>query len=112
MPLFIKTEKFKQETLNMLQNERKEYLIKHKEWVKSLIKHGRIIFSGYLTNKENKPGGGGVLILEANNYEEAEFIIMQDPMIKYNLVNWQINTLVPIVSEDLFKNIISEDKFP
>ena len=112
MPLFIKTEKFNQETLDMRHIERREYLIKHKEWVKSLIKNGINIFSGYLTNEDNIPGGGGVLILEANNFEEAKLVIMKDPMIKNNLVSWQLNILVPIVSGDLFKNfIISEDKF-
>jgi len=106
MPLFIKTEKFTKETLDMIQNERRKYLVKHKEWVKSLNKEGRSIFSGYLTNKDNKPGGGGILILEANNFEEAKFVIMQDPMIKNNLVIWELNILVP-VSGDSFHTIIS-----
>ena len=106
MPLFIKTEKFTKETLDMIQNERRKYLVKHKEWVKSLNKEGRSIFSGYLTNKDKKPGGGGILILEANNFEEAKFVIMQDPMIKNNLVIWELNILVP-VSGDSFHTIIS-----
>ena len=109
MPLFIKTEKFTKETIDMLHIERKEYLIKHKEWVESEIRDGRNIFSGYLTNRNKNPGGGGILIIEANNFEEARFIIMQDPMIKNKLVNWQLNAL-QTVSGDLFRKIINEDK--
>ncbi len=96
MALFLKTETFTKETMNMLIEERGEYLIKHKLWVKVLIENGRNIFSGYLTNKEGKPGGGGVVILEAKNFEEAKLIIMEDPMIKNNLVHWQLHEWVPV----------------
>ncbi len=110
MPLFIKTESFTKETINMLHAERSEYITSHKVWVETLINNGRNIFSGYLTNEEGKPGGGGLLILEASNFEEAKLLIMKDPMIKNNLVDWNINELVA-VSGDL-THMVSVEKFP
>ena len=103
MPLFIKTEKFTKNTMDMLQKEKKKYLIKHKDWIISLVKSGINIFSGYLTNEDGNPGGGGVVILEANNLEEARFLIMQDPMIKNNLVYWEINEWVPVSGDFSYK---------
>ena len=37
--------------------------------------HGRKISSGYLVDKNKIPGGGGVLIFEADSYEEAMKLI-------------------------------------
>ncbi len=110
MPLFIKTEKFTKNTMDMFQKERKKYLIKHKDWVRNLVDNGRNIFSGYLTNENGNPGGGGLLILEANNFEEAKLLIMQDPMIKNNLVNWKLNEWLPVYGDFTYK--FNEEKFP
>ena len=41
-----------------------------------------------------RPGAGGLLILEINNYENALKIIKNDPMIKNNLVEWKLNEWV------------------
>ena len=38
-----------------------------------------------------RPGEGGLLILEMNNYRNALKIIKSDPMIKNNLVEWKLN---------------------
>ncbi len=106
MPLYIKTEKITQDTLNMFHKDRSKYIIKHKQWVESLVKNGRNIFSGYLTTQEGNPGEGGILLIEANNFEEAKFLIMQDPMIKNNLVTWKLNQWIPVSGEFSHKLIL------
>ena len=51
-----------------------------------------IIKKEYLINNDLKrPGAGGLLILEINNYENALKIIKNDPMIKNDLVEWKLN---------------------
>ncbi len=109
MPLFIKTEKFTQKTINMLDKERIIFLNEHTQWVHKLYRDGIKIFSGYLTNKNGKPGGGGLLIIEARDFKEAKYLILQDPMIKNNLVNWELNQLIPVSGDFPY---INEEKFP
>ncbi len=80
----------------MTYEKRRKYLIEHKFWVESLKESGKKIASGYLVNKQRKPGGGGLLIIEANTFEEAKTIIEQDPMIENNLVTWEIHEWIPV----------------
>ena len=107
MPIFIKTEKFKDKTLALSNNERKKFLLMHKEWVKEINKSGNYIHSGYLMNEQKMAGGGGLLILEAKDYSTAKKIIENDPMIKNDLVNWDlqewksINESQPLFSDHL-----------
>ena len=96
MPIFIKTEKFKEKTLELSKSERKKFLLMHKEWVKDIIQAGNYIQSGYLINENKKPGGGGLLIFEAKDYLTAKKIIENDPMIKHNLVIWDLQEWIPI----------------
>ena len=105
MPIFIKTEKFNKETLKLSNSERKNYLLMHKEWVKKVSHSLKFIYSGYLINKNKMPGGGGLLIFEAEDYLTAITIIKNDPMIKNNLVIWKLQEWVSI-EENLpsFKN--------
>tara|TARA_Y100001978_G_C23489179_1_gene335479 strand:+ start:184 stop:510 length:327 start_codon:yes stop_codon:yes gene_type:complete len=91
MPIFIKTEKFKDTTLELSIIERKKFLFMHKKWVKHISKSGIHIYSGYLINDKKKPGGGGLLIFEADDYLTAKKIIENDPMIKYKLVIWELH---------------------
>jgi len=42
------------------------------------------------------PGGGGLLILEAKDYLTAKKIIENDPMIKHNLVIWNLQEWISI----------------
>ncbi len=97
MPFFIKTEKFTKKTLSLRLEDRKKYLTEHKDWVQNLKESGFNISSGYLINNQKKPGGGGVLVLEAESFEQAKFLILQDPIIKNNLVTWEINEWVSVV---------------
>ena len=97
MPIFIKTEKFKDKTLELSNIERKKFLLMHKEWVKGISKLGTYIHSGYLINEKKMPGGGGLLIIEAKDYLTAKKIIENDPMIKHQLVIWDLQEWIPIV---------------
>ena len=96
MPIFIKTEKFKDKTLELPNNERKKFLLMHKEWVKGISKSGTYIHSGYLINEKKMPGGGGLLIIEAKDYLTAKNIIKNDPMIKNELVIWDLQEWISI----------------
>ena len=101
MPIFIKTEKFKDETLELSKSEREKFLFMHKEWVKAITKSGHYILSGYLINEKKMPGGGGLLILKAKNYLTAKKIIENDPMIKHDLVIWDLQEWISIDGSEL-----------
>ena len=101
MRCFIKTEKFTEDTLNLPKEERRGFLLKHKEWIGELKLKGIKASSGYLVNKDNKPGGGGLLILYTNSYEEAIKIVREDPMIKNNLVTWELNEWIALHKTNL-----------
>ena len=66
----------------------------HIDWVKKLKTEGFNIKSGFLVDELNRPGDGGLLILEMNNYQNALKIIKNDPMIKNDLVEWKLNEWV------------------
>ena len=90
MPFFVKTEIIKKEYL--IKNDLKRKIIKeHFDWIKKLKKDGINIKSGFLVNELKRPGAGGLLILEINNYENALKIIKNDPMIQNDLVEWKLN---------------------
>ena len=96
MPIFIKTEKFTDKTLELSNIERKKFLLMHKEWVKNISNSGHYIHSGYLIDEKKRPGGGGLLILEAKDFLTAKKIVENDPMIKYELVSWDLQEWVSI----------------
>ncbi len=93
MPFFVKTEIIKKEYL--INNDLKQKIIKeHIDWIKKLKKEGINIKSGFLVNELKRPGAGGLLIVEMNNYKNALEIIKNDPMIKNDLVEWKFNEWV------------------
>jgi len=93
MPFFVKTEIIKKEYL--INNDLKRKIIKeHIDWVKKLKKEGINIKCGFLVDEINRPGDGGLLILEMNYYWNALKIIKNDPMIKNDLVEWKLNEWV------------------
>ena len=90
MPFFVKTEIIKKEYL--INNDLKRKIInEHINWIKKLKKEGINIKSGFLVDEFKKPGDGGLLILETNNYKNALEIIKNDPMIRNDLVKWKLN---------------------
>ena len=96
MPIFIKTERFNNKALKLSHIERRKFLLEHKEWVEIISESGQYIHSGYLINEQKMPGGGGLLIIEANNYSTAKKILLNDPMIKNELVNWDLQEWISI----------------
>ena len=93
MPFFVKTEYIKKEYL--INNHFKQKIInEHIDWIKKLKKEGINIKSGFLIDEFKRPGDGGLLILEMNNYKNALKIIKSDPMIQNNLVEWKLNEWV------------------
>ena len=107
MPLFIKTEKFKDQTLELSHSERKIFLLMHKKWVEEIRQSGNYIHSGYLINEKKIPGGGGLLIIEAKDFLSAQQIIEKDPMITNNLVTWELQEWIPIngTQRELFNHL-------
>ena len=100
MQCFIKTERFTDETMKLPLVERKSYINKHKKWIDKLKGSGGDIKSGFLVDKNNKPGAGGLVILRAKNYQEAIELIKEDPMIKNNLVSWELHKWVQVCTQD------------
>ena len=76
--------------------DRRKYILDHKNWVEKISSYGIRIFSGYKTDKNGKPGGGGLVIIQAKSYEEAKKIIKTDPMIDNKLVEWKLEKLIPV----------------
>jgi len=64
------------------------------DWIIKLKKEGINIKSGFLVDELKRPGDGGLLILEMNNFKNALKIIKNDPMIKNDLVKWKLNEWV------------------
>jgi len=83
---FCKTESFKRPFPQV-----KPHLKAHKDWVKDLRRQGYCITSGYRVDSEGKPGGGGLMFLAANSYEDALKLILQDPLVENDCVDWQLN---------------------
>ena len=77
-------------------NKRKNFLSMHIKWIKQVRQSGHNIYSGYLINENKVPGGGGLLIFEANDYLTAKKFLENDPMIKNKLVIWDLQEWVSI----------------
>ena len=95
MPFFIKTEIIKKEYL--VQKEIRQKIInEHIKWIQNLQRTGIDIKSGFLVDELKQPGAGGLLILEIETYKDALEIIKNDPMIKNNIVDWNLNEWIDI----------------
>ena len=95
MPFFIKTELIKKEYL-VQKDIKKKIINEHLKWIKNLKRKGINIKSGFLVNRLKQPGAGGLLIIEIETYKDALEIIKNDPMIKNNIVEWQLNEWIDI----------------
>ena len=60
---------------------------------------GQVLSSGYLVDGEGQPGGGGLLLLQAGDYSEAEALIQQDPMVLSGGVDWTLQQWRPAVGD-------------
>jgi uncharacterized protein YciI len=90
MPWFVKTETFR-----VPHEEARPHIRAHRAWVEQLRSEGVTIRSGYLVDKQGRPGGGGLLLLEAADYTAAEAIVREDPMIRSGCVEWQLHGWMP-----------------
>ena len=97
MPFFIKSEKFTAEAMKLSPEKRQKYINDHCSWVTKLNASGIKMCSGYLVNEKKLAGGGGMLVIEAKSFREAQFFIKQDPMIISDLVNWTLQEWIPVV---------------
>ena len=95
MPLFVKTEFIKRKYLSNF-DLRNKIIQEHISWVKELKNKGLNISSGFLIDYLKKPGGGGLLTIECENYLEAEKIIKSDPMVENNIVDWKLHEWIDI----------------
>ena len=103
MSWYIKTERFTAKTTQLSPEKRQIYLDQHKSWVTQLNDSGVIVCSGYLADKNHSPGGGGLLIIEAESYTIAKSIIEEDPMIVSGLVTWNLQEWIPIFGQPITK---------
>lgn len=94
MPWFIK-----RETFRLPHAELRPHLAAHRAWVAELRERGVRISSGYLVDGEGKPGGGGLLLLEAEDYSQAEALIRQDPMVLGGGVDWTLQQWIGAVGD-------------
>eukprot|EP00547_Thalassionema_nitzschioides_P012874 CAMPEP_0194259834 /NCGR_PEP_ID=MMETSP0158-20130606/44471_1 /TAXON_ID=33649 /ORGANISM="Thalassionema nitzschioides, Strain L26-B" /LENGTH=319 /DNA_ID=CAMNT_0038999779 /DNA_START=15 /DNA_END=977 /DNA_ORIENTATION=+ len=83
---FCKTEQFKKPY-----PEVKPYLEEHKLWVLDMRKSGHCMTSGYRVDEKGRPGGGGLMFLAAKTYDEAQSIVLKDPLVANDCVDWVLN---------------------
>jgi uncharacterized protein YciI len=75
------------------------HLEAHRAWVRQLRERGVLISSGYLVDGDGRPGGGGLLLLEAASYAEAEALVWSDPMVCSGGVDWRLEQWQPSVGD-------------
>jgi len=85
MAWFIKTETFRRP-----RHEVEPHRRAHLAWVKELQRQGYRMSSGYLVDAQGRPGGGGLLLLEAADHAAALALVQQDPLISSGSVDWQL----------------------
>ena len=96
MPWFVKHETFTADTAALPLEQRRPHLEDHRAWVAREAQAGRQIRSGFLVDERRRPGGGGLLIFEAESYGEALAWVSQDPMIQAGLVDWSLQEWIPV----------------
>ncbi|WP_320673915.1 YciI family protein [Prochlorococcus sp. MIT 1341] len=101
MPWFAKTETFTRSTRELSSQSRRKHIDMHIIWIKRMQSKGIQIYSGYLTDHKQTPGGGGLLIFKAKSFSEAKKIIEKDPMISAKLVTWKLHEWNLIAGDNL-----------
>ena len=96
MPWFVKHETFTAETAALPIEQRRSHLQAHRAWVEKHLALGMVITTGFLVDEEGLPGGGGLLIVEADSYAQAFELLRTDPMIARGLVNWTLQQWMPV----------------
>lgn len=96
MPWFIKHETFTAETTALSVEQRRPHLEAHRAWVEEQLESGTVIITGFLVDENGQPGGGGLLMIEAESYAQALALLRGDPMIARGLVNWTLQQWMPV----------------
>ena len=96
MPWFIKQEPFTAAMRALPAEQRQTHCADHRRWVEAQQASGLSMASGFLVDADQKPGGGGLLVFEAESYAAAEALIRQDPMISRGLVDWSLHAWRPV----------------
>ena len=94
MSWLVKTERFLRPYVQM-----KPHLEAHRSRVEQRRADGLVLSSGYLVDGEGQPGGGGLLVLQAADYREAEALIQQAPMLLSGGVEWTLQQWPPAVGD-------------
>ncbi|MFO7627922.1 MAG: YciI family protein [Prochlorococcaceae cyanobacterium] len=94
MAWFIKTETFR-----VSPEQARPHLAAHRAWVAELRSQGIEVSSGYLVDGQGQPGGGGLLLLQAEDHAAAEALVRQDPMVRSGCVDWRLQGWVPAVGD-------------
>jgi hypothetical protein len=89
----------KQESFLWPRDRLRPHLEAHGRWVRGLQEQGWNISSGYLVDRADQPGGGGLLLLEAQDYPSAMAVIEGDPMVRSGGVSWQLHRWVPVIGD-------------
>jgi uncharacterized protein YciI len=89
----------KQETFLRPYAAMQPHLEAHRRWVQELRASGVAISSGYLVDGEGRPGGGGLLLLQADDYAAAQALVQADPMVRSGGVSWVLQRWVPAVGD-------------
>ena len=96
MPWFVKSETFTAAAAALPSEQRRPTLEAHRDWVSGEASAGRRLRSGFLVDANRRPGGGGLLMFEAESYAEALLWVQNDPMIRAGLVEWQLQEWIPV----------------
>ena len=95
-PWYVKTETFKP---SLSFPEIKPHLAAHKRWVASLRDEGVAITSGYRVDANGRPGGGGLMLFAAEDYAAAERLVLSDPIVANECVDWALNRWIADVGD-------------
>ena len=99
MPWFVKTETLNPAFLALERAERSALLAAHRAWVLGLQAAAQPVASGFLVDGERRPGGGGLLLLEAPSHAAALALVQADPLIRGGWVNWQLHEWIAAVGD-------------
>ena len=96
MAWFVKHETFTVAAAALSTEQRRPTLEAHRNWVSGEASAGRRLRSGFLVDANRQPGGGGLLMFEAESYAEALLWVQNDPMIQAGLVDWTLQEWIPV----------------
>jgi uncharacterized protein YciI len=108
VPWFIKKETLTTAFRALPGSERGTQLQAHRDWVATQHAAGVTIVSGFLVDEQRRPGGGGLLALQAASYVDALALIQQDPLIAGGWVDWQLHEWIPAAGD---LAVVSADPF-